>query len=737
MELPIFKKQEEKIEHLWSLAIGKNWVDSAVWKVVGQEVYIVARGGVFPYQEGNVDSIVEAADGSLSNAASLLTEDAGHLSKVVFGLSPFYLQDGEIKKEWVGVLKKLSQELELSPAGFVVIPEAIIHFLRVQEGGVTNAIIAGVSQEHLEISLIQNGKSVGTTEVGRSLAMGADIAEGLARLPSVAQYPTRILLYDHKSADLEHAKQSLLEVDWDKHALSFLHTPKVEVLPEETVISAVSLAGGAEVAQATSLARGNLSTREKESDETVIPSPPELAAQEVEEVIAETEEEFPGVEHANVTTVRPEELGFTEGISVHTPRGPLPPVSSPSSFSQPARSLLKKRSGIGGVLSFFSHIPVPHLRAPSVRGVGKPSLLIGMGVVMLLLLLLWYWYLPKSKIALIVSPKHFEQEIEFLVNTQSLEVDTGAKTIPGRYMEIAETVTKTKDATGTKNVGDRARGEITINRIGPAITLPKGTIIVSGTLKFTLDKDVAVASGSGLSSIGHNTESATVTAVEIGQNGNLAAGKDFKVGTYSQSTIDAKNDKAFSGGTSREVAAVGVADLKDLEAEATADLKTQAEVQLKEQLDGEEIVISDTSAMTINKKEFSAKAGDEARTIDLALSGNARFVVVKRSSLAQIIQAQATLPAGFSLQSDQITVETKSVKATTYRVLAQGNMVPQVKPEELIGKISGKSAQAARDILAETPGFVRAEISTKYQFPLIGTLPHLKRNITLEVVAER
>src|SRR3989338_5778368 len=101
MDLPIFKKQSEpSAEHLWSLAIGKNWVDSAIWKVEQEKVHIVAHGGPFPYQEGDIKSLVEAADGSLSNAAAKIKVEIKEPSKVVFGLPPAYLENGEIKKEY-------------------------------------------------------------------------------------------------------------------------------------------------------------------------------------------------------------------------------------------------------------------------------------------------------------------------------------------------------------------------------------------------------------------------------------------------------------------------------------------------------------------------------------------------------------------------------------------------------------------------------------------------------------
>lgn len=706
MDLPIFKKNDEKnLEHFWALSLGKDWVDSAVWKVVGQETQIVAAGGVFPYQPGNVDSIVEAADGSLSNAASVLPEDAAQPSKVVFGLSPTYLADGGLKKECVEILKKLSHELELSPAGFVVIPEAIIHFLKIQEGGVISAILIGASEETLEVSLVQNGKNVGTSEVGRSMSIGADVAEGLARLGQVYQYPTRIILYDHKSADLENARQALMEVEWDKHNITFLHTPKVEALPAETAISAVSLAGGAEVAGATSLAGAIVKRQNVSLDELVKEAP---------------EEQLLGLEHANVETVSPEALGFRgEGKTLPIA---VPPIATPSFFANAA--------------DLISNVHIPRVRLPRVAG-GKKKTVFLAGIILLAFLLGFsYWVLPTARVLVYVSPKHLEQDINFSVGSQNSNVNVVAKTIPGRYVEIEKTVNASRDTTGTKKIGDRATGEVMVNRVGPAVTLPRGTVLTASGLKFTLDKDVKVASGSGLSSIGHNIDPATVTASDIGTNSNIAAGQNFKIGVYPTAAMDAKNDKAFSGGTSRDISAVAVLDLQTLENDATTDIKNQAEVEVKNQLGQDEVLIGGGGAVTVGKKDLSAKVGEEAKMVNLNLTGKVSFLVVKRADLAQIIEGQAQIPEGFTLQSDQVEVEAKSSKDGNYNAGVRANLLPKVNPVELVARIAGRSTSGAREVLSQTPGFVRAEVNLKPKLPLLGTLPHMAGHISLEVVAQ-
>ena len=194
----IFKKPEgEKPENFWSLVISRAWVEAGIWRVVGEKTEVVARGEAASWQDPDSESLVTACDSTLSAATGSIEEEIEEPNRVVFGLPPSWVEDGQIKSERLELLKKISKELELTPSGFVVIPEAIVHFLKVKEGAPPNCILVGLSEDSLDVALVQTGRILGSVEVSRSMSPGADVAEGLARLPSVSQYPSRILLYDN------------------------------------------------------------------------------------------------------------------------------------------------------------------------------------------------------------------------------------------------------------------------------------------------------------------------------------------------------------------------------------------------------------------------------------------------------------------------------------------------------------------------------------------------------------
>lgn len=716
MALNIFKKEQEDVELFWSIVISRAWVDTCIWKIIDEQVEIVAQGGASSWEQARPETLIEATDSSLSSAISELSDEIKEPSKVVFGVPSFWTQDGEIKKEHVDTLKKLSRELELVPSGFVVIPEAIVHFLKAKEGTPPNVILVGLDDETCELTLVVSGKVQGTVEVGRSMSLASDLQEGLAHLPSVLQYPTTILLYNHRAVDLEDVRQSLIETKWEEAGITFLHTPKVDILAEDIGIKACSLAGGAEVGGAKSLVLKEAKTREEVPDLEKISQEPQEQADELSNIVP-------------VDEVSPEDLGFTKDVDAAiltsaSAKAPAPKVQEVQSV-QAVQEVQKRLSMI--------RFPSLSLGGLFIGGSLRLKIFVFLGFLLLAAFGISYWYLPKAKVTIFVSARKIDKTIAINVG----------KDVVGKTFETAISAQKTVSTTGTKMIGERAKGEVTIYRAGSAVTLPKGTVLTSnGGLKFTLDSDVRVASGSaGPDTLGKNIDPAKVTASSIGAQYNMGAGSTFSIGSLSSDTTTAKNDVAFSGGTSREISAVSDQDRKSAEEEVLSEMKKLAVEKAKKEISDDEIIFEETGKLTLDKREFDKKVGDESQTLTLNAGGTASFLVVQKNSLQNFVasQVKGDVPEGFYLPQEQIEAKIANQnKDGTYDAAVSFNLLPSVNPEKITKDIAGKSPSLAKEILSQIPGFTRAQISFKLKFPPpFGTLPRVSKNIVVEVVSEK
>jgi hypothetical protein len=265
---------------------------------------------------------------------------------------------------------------------------------------------------------------------------------------------------------------------------------------------------------------------------------------------------------------------------------------------------------------------------------------------------------------------------------------------------------------------------------------------VPESLKFTLDNDTQVSSGSA-SSIGQTK--ASVTAEDIGAQYNLASGTSFSIGNYSASDIEAKNESSFSGGSSREITAVSKEDQTELTSDLIDELKSKAKNDLLDNLSDNRIFIDESVVATASSTTFSSKVGDEASTLKLTMDMDIQALAVDKDKLVSLAQdiLKDKVPSGFLLRGEQITPNFQFEKQEKgiYKMTTtfDANLLPQVDPLEIAKKIAGKYPTLAEDYLVkEISGFSRAEIKIKPNFPgRLGTLPHLSKNIDVIISAEK
>lgn len=717
-------EKEEPAEYFWSLIVEPGWVSSGIWRITGQTAQVLNSSASYPWELD--EELVNASDTALSSAIAGFPEGVDEPSKTVFGVPASWVSDGQIKEEQLEKIKRICSDLSLTPIGFVVIPESISHLLKSEENTPLNAALVAVYKEAFEISVFKLGNLLGSTYVTRSLSIIDDITEGISRFAKNDTVPSRLILYNGKDSELEEMKRSLSNVSWDDvKGITFINTPKVEVFPALRKIDAVSLAGASEVSGIASLG-GRDVPNDSEAE------PPLPLSEELE----------------NVSEVQPSELGFSvnndveetvfdqdmnryEGTDSHYD------AHAGEAYGE-SKPIQKNAFDLKRAFSKF-----PALFKGSAAQVKKPLLF---GILVLLLLVggafAAWWYYPKAVVTIYISPRQLDEKIE-------VSVDPGASSDASSHILAGETIKqtvngeRTRQTTGTKTIGEKAKGQVTLYRVGSPLTLKPGTILTGpGSLKFVLDEEVAIASGSASTPA---TAKADIIAESIGSEYNLSSNTSFTVGNYSSSDIEAKNEENFSGGSSKEISAVSAEDQKTLESELTDELKEQAKEEIQSALPDTAIFIDDSLSSSIGSKTFTQKVGDEAKNVGLKLSLNTEAVTVERSELLKLAEeaVKEKIPQGYVLREDQVdtSFDFKKKEGNVYKfeVLVSANLLPEIKTDEIVTQIRGKYPSLAQEYLVkEVPGFARAEIILRPKLPgKLGTLPQVRKNIEVEIAAER
>ncbi len=715
-------------QYYWTLTIEPGWTQAAIWTIEDSTNKVLAVGPATRWS--TEDELLNAVDASLSSCSASLGEQSIEPSKTVFGVPPSWVSEGQIKREHLDKMRVICSKLSLEPTGFVVLTEAIAHFVKAQEGSPLNGIVIGVGEDYLDIAVFKLGNLAGTVNVGRSVSVVDDVVEGLARFGIKDALPSRILLYNGKSAGLEEVRQSLIKADWAEEKndkITFLHTPAIEIVEPDKKVVAVSLAGASEMSGVKKVLFDK-----KNKDE-------ENESEEVEETVEDNQD-----------------LGFVINKDINQDDNL---VATTEKFELPTQKLSglvnKYKSKI--VARFpkkhFHTTPVaPHLTAHSFDHAGRKSplekkpLTFGLAFLIMLAILgfvLW-WFVPKAQITIYVAPRQLEERVALTVDPQS-GLDIEQKVLPGHSKGLTLEGDKTSSTSGTKVVGEKSKGKVQIrNGTSVGIKVNSGTTLFGpNDLRFVVDTQASVSAALSPSTPG--TQTVEVTAEKIGSDYNLAKGETFKVGNYPVSEVDAVAEENLSGGSSREITAVSAEDLKNLEAELVEELTQQGKLQLAAEAGENEIFIPESIKTTIKDKNFSNKLGDEASNIKLSLSLSLGGISVTKSDLNELAKSVLVgqVPGGFVLKQEQIDINFSSKGQPEggkwlFDTTFTANLLPEIKPDEVARKISGKYPAVAQDYLSTIPGFVRTQIRLSPSFlpAKLAVLPRVVGNINIEIAAE-
>lgn len=697
--IPLGKK-EEAVEYFFALNIGPEKLTVALWSLQGSQLKILSITS--DHYSGN-EEILRVSDKLLDE---VLGERAIEPKQILFGVPDHFLQDEDLKEEYLKLLRSIVKELELEPMAYVATSLALLHFLEKKDGVPTTAILVGFDEKHLSVTVARAGKLDGTKLIERGESSGADIEKALLQFTDVETLPSKILIYGQEKAELEKLKTHLLSFTW-MSKLSFLHFPKIETLEEEMAIKSVCLAGASEI----------------RSDVIYEPNAQEVKKEVVTKIPKETEVEEAPAEEKTMTETVGGNLGFIVGDVSEGEEESL--VVQPPATMETKEEMVVKR------FNWKKFVPKLNFRAKRLF----------IPLVLVAILILAYLFLPKAEVKIFVEPKVLEKDTQVVADPAVSSVNEESKIIPGEVVQTEVAGSAKDQASGRKMVGEAAKGTVVLrNKTDEAKIISKGITLTAGTgVKFTLDLSVTVASKSADDGT-WGKATAAVSAAQVGADGNLPSGTDLTVANLPTSQVIAKAEGNFSGGTSKEVTVVSDADQKRLLASLASDLRRQAKNKLQEEKPGKKI-LEEALAEEIIKKSYSKNVNDPSSEFSLNMTIKFKGTAFEEKDLKQIVGRLVTtqVPEGFGLDLNSTETQadvSKLEKDGKLIFLARfkAKLIPQLNEEEIRNKIKGRSVKQVEEILKNMDGILGSEIRLTPSLPTIfSRVPLLERNIKLEV----
>lgn len=718
LSIPKFFQKEKKEKNLFlALEITDEILKAAACEVENSKISIL--GSNFQEYDGSEEKAVLAADTVISSIEENLNGQS--LEKVILGLPEDYIEEGKISPVYLVKIRALCEKLSLTPVGYVEIPLAITNYLKTENGSPESLVLVHLSKK-LNVSLIRVGKLTNNITVERSENLALDLETAIKSFSGVEVLPSKIFLYSQKSfaydtSILEAAKQELMSYPWTSRA-SFLHFPKIEIGQSDLDIKSIAFAGSAEMGKIETVetvkGSGEIEEYQEEAEKTTEPEP-EIREGDNFGFTKEEAYEKPAENVLVTEEIKTEKEKFS-GAKLTLPKFSFSKINL-SGFSLPKFS--------------FSY--------------GSKSLIIigGLGLLGVCLILgLTYWFYPQAKVSLILKPKTMAQPLEVTIDPDITEVSLEKNLLPGLNFETEKKSLQKTVTTGKKQVGEKAKGTVTIyNKTTNGKTFKKETILNGpNSLKFFLDNDVTVASISGdVTDPVSGRAEVGVTAVNLGTEGNLGAGQIFQFSDYPTDFYVAKNNSAFGGGTSRQISVVASSDREKLLSKVIALLTKQAKDDLLGKAGPQEELIEETIAGTVREKNFDKEVDEEATEINLTLKMNFQALGYKNSDLITFLEKSVgnSTPPNYELDKKSIKMDSLDLqkgKDGHYRLQADFklSLLPKIDQKIIKQNLLGKNLTEVNNYLRQTANIAGYEIHFTRQLPFLNFMPHTLSNLAIE-----
>ncbi len=769
MKLPIlpFLEKKGKPEYFLALILRNEKANAVILEQIADKLRIAAEHEE-PFEDSiemaTTEDFLNVLDKAISGAEEDLPANV-ETEKTIFGLKGSWIQDNKIKQQYLDKLKHACKELALTPIGFLVLNEAIISLIQKDEGAPITALLAEIGKKHITVSFVKAGKILESksSEIHQSASYTVDTLLKHFETPEIL--PSRLIIFDAN----ESLVQEFISHTWSK-SLSFLHLPQIVSLNLNFDANAMLIGAAGQMGLGVIQGYNN-----KKLPGEGIPEfgTKEFSAETIEkalhkeDVVTEQMEKEAPTKDGNIeqldNAVASEFFGFITDEDIA--KSPIPP---PAPLQQaagekieeipenimlkeeeqlvPVKTMMvwpKLKSVLGKIFNIIKKNSFKKTSASLFTDFkGKKVIFIPAAIAVLLILgFLLFIFDSSATVILNVKPDISEKNQSVTFSTTAA-TDVKNNIIAAEFVSIDKDGTVETPATGTKAIGDKAKGTVTIfSQLSDSKTLSKGTVIKSPNgLSFIIDSNVTVNSVGSRSAdqpVTPSTVNANVSASDIGKEFNLPSGTKFTIAGFATSDLVGKNDNPFSGGTKKEITVVSKDDVAKLLTDLSKKLEDKAKNDILEKLSGDREMLPNFVSENVDKKDFDKNEGDEASKV--TLTGTVTYQGISYDKNDIVTLALNLFDSkDVTINKDNLNVLAKDIKVNKEKVDANLNiqalLLPKVDDGTLTRQIAGQPTAKAESILSGLTHVSSVSITISPSLPFVSkNLPRNSRNIKIVI----
>lgn len=378
----------------------------------------------------------------------------------------------------------------------------------------------------------------------------------------------------------------------------------------------------------------------------------------------------------------------------------------------------------------------------------------GVGIIALLIWMLFIAPAVDITVSIKTDQRNFSENVTF---TDKLEEENAEE---GKfYLEQKKVEEKQKvefEATGKKNLGEKARGELTISDTlfnGEQKQISAGDTFTYDGLVYTADDTLTMRYNKEDVSICTNVSEADrkkieageitlnkctilakikVTAAQAGTNYNISSKTS---GWSTISGVRVSLDGSISGGTDDIKTVVQQSDIIAAENQIKASKEEENKKKLFDTIDDKYYIIDSSFEQTTSNATATPAADEEVKEgtkPSIEVTTTATVYVIDKVKLEEFIKHKA------DLADDQKIYDIKDIYVENMNNIAVGSMTklkaqyfvgPKLTESELVDKIKGRGLGDARREISDVYGV--SDVSIKQSYPWVMAVPNDSNKITM------
>lgn len=384
----------------------------------------------------------------------------------------------------------------------------------------------------------------------------------------------------------------------------------------------------------------------------------------------------------------------------------------------------------------------------------KLAILSGIGVVLLIVFMIWAFIIAPSvtlTVGIKTEQNNFSENVSFTTELGEEDADEGKFYLDEKKIESVQEVNF--DATGKKNVGEKATGEVVvIARVsykGGTKQVSAGDSFTISGLSFYADNGVTMSydgdDDSVCANVDENTSIGTfraegcqiyatvrVTAAEPGSRYNISPSEN---GWSTTADVAVYSNKAMSGGTDEEITIVQQSDIDKAKEELSTTNEQDDKENLTKSIGDGALIISSSFNKTTSDAVSTPAVGEEVKdgvTPSIKVTVTTSIYTIDKTKVEEFITKKANLGEAqkiYEMKDPFIENFSKNNNGITGKLKTSYLVGPKITENEVIERVKGKGLGEAQHDLRDINGV--SEVRIDKSLPWVMNIPNDSNKITV------